>query len=155
MRKQIYGGKYEVSDDGTIYSNVSSHGPKPLVGKVTNWGYRMVVLTVDGKKLYKNVHRLVAEAFIPNPENKRTINHIDGNKLNNCVQNLEWATTRENVCHARDALGTKSAKISMEIANQLRAEYATTHISQRQLAKKYGLQHTEVGYILRNKRWCA
>lgn len=64
-------------------------------------GYLFVGLADTSGKLKTHlVHRLVAEAFIPNPENKLRVNHIDGNKLNNSVQNLEWATQLENVRHA-------------------------------------------------------
>ena len=63
-------------------------------------GYKYVTLyhRNQGKKLY--IHRLLAELYIPNPENKRTVNHIDGNKQNNCLTNLEWATDGENIKHA-------------------------------------------------------
>lgn len=108
----------------------------------------MIVLTVNGKKLYPNVHRLVAKLFIPNPNGLREINHKDGNKLNNKVSNLEWVTTQENQLHARD-MGLTSCKINMEIANKIRQDKGT----HRFLAKKYGLKKTQIGMILSNKCW--
>lgn len=63
-------------------------------------GYLQVVLNKKGDKSYKKVHRLVAENFIENPLNKREVNHIDGNKHNNNLSNLEWVTSSENQIHA-------------------------------------------------------
>lgn len=63
-------------------------------------GYYSVMLTKNHKKKNHKVHQLVAKAFIPNPENKEMINHIDCNRLNNRVENLEWCTNRENQLHA-------------------------------------------------------
>jgi hypothetical protein len=66
-------------------------------------GYRVLELYKDSKRYFKKVHRLVAEAFIPNPENKPEVNHIDTDKTNNCVTNLEWVTGKENSKHIYDA----------------------------------------------------
>ena len=78
---------------------------KPTVNKC---GYYQTVLYKKGKKRNVLVHRLVAEAFLPNLNNKPTINHIDGNKLNNKLDNLEWATYTEQLIHVNSFLGKKS-----------------------------------------------
>lgn len=150
----IYDGRYEVGSDGNIYTTVKYKKKTAMIGKVAKSGYRMVVLTVDGKKIYKNVHRLVAEAFIANPDNKREVNHIDGNKLNNSVDNLEWVTTRENQLHNRDTLHCMSkAKLSMEKANEIREKYAQGGVTHRKLAELYGVKKSIIGQILTNKSW--
>lgn len=79
---------------------------RPLATHINNRGYRAVCL----RKTTFMVHRLVAQAFIPNPENKPVVNHIDGNKLNNHVSNLEWATVAENNRHARETGLHKQAR---------------------------------------------
>lgn len=61
-----------------------------------NYGYLIVVLCKDGKHRTRKVHRLVAETYIPNPEGKREVDHIDNNRKNNCIQNLRWVTSAEN-----------------------------------------------------------
>ena len=71
-------------------------------------GYCIVRLRKNGDTFALYVHRLVAEAFIPNPENKPCVNHIDGNKHNNCVSNLEWNTYSENNLHAYSVLDRKA-----------------------------------------------
>lgn len=100
MKQLFINGKptdYMISQEGKIYSNKTK---RELTGTIYNSGYRFVRLTTeDGKKGYA-IHRLVAQSFIPNPKNLPIVNHKDGNKLNNCVNNLEWVTQSENRKHA-------------------------------------------------------
>ena len=77
-----------------------SHPEYILKGNINRWGYHKVLLRKDGKASPHLVHRLVAQAFIPNPENYETINHKDCNKLNNSIENLEWCTRNYNTKHA-------------------------------------------------------
>lgn len=86
---------YEIDELGNIYRN-----NKKIKPQLNNNGYYRVGFWKDGKVIKKYVHRLVAETFIPNPMNKSQVNHIDGNKLNNSVGNLEWATPKENIIHS-------------------------------------------------------
>lgn len=94
-------GKYFVSNLGNVKGIVRSGSSGDMLKPIPNkFGYLSVHLYDHPRNKAFLIHRLVATAFIPNPENKRTVNHIDGNKLNNCVSNLEWATYSENHKHA-------------------------------------------------------
>ena len=86
------------------YSKTKPFTPPEQVIKPTlcSWGYYTVRITAEKQHADYFIHRLVATAFIPNPQNKTQVNHIDGNKLNNCVDNLEWVTPSENIQHAYD-----------------------------------------------------
>ena len=111
-------GWYEVSNLGRVRAKkrqityTNRHGvtrtrndkPKIIAGRKTG-GYFQVVLRKNGTVKQPVLHRLVADAFIPNVFNKPQVNHIDGDKLNNVVSNLEWVTSSENCWHAFNVLG--------------------------------------------------
>lgn len=96
-----YEGLYQVSDDGHV-RRVKAHEPKIL--KNREGLYYTVSLSQNGKKKSFSIHRLVAEHFLDKPEGKAEVNHKDGNKLNNNVENLEWVSQKQNQDHAIEKL---------------------------------------------------
>ena len=127
-----YEGLYQVSNFGKVKSLnksiIRNNGrkqtfkEKTLKEGLSGNGYYSVSLTKNGKGKTFNIHKLVAIAFIENKNNDKCVNHIDGNKLNNTVGNLEWVTSQENVKHAyatglisTDSIDSRHLKISKAV----------------------------------------
>lgn len=107
MIKKIknYEDNYEIDDLGNIYSlprNGTIKEKKIISSKINKYGYKQCHLMKNNKMKTFLVHRLVAQAFIPNPNKLPQVNHKDGNKSNNCVNNLEWVSVSSNTKHAFD-----------------------------------------------------
>ena len=120
-------------------------------------GYPRVDLSRDNKKTHMSIHRLVATAFIPNPESKPQVNHIDGNPKNNCVEKLEWCTSSENNQHAlatglrRQGGEHPDAKLTNEQARFIRDNPGS--LNERQLAKMFGVDPSTIADIRRGEHY--
>ena len=154
-------GMYQVSNLGRVRSldRIDCAGRKlrgaPIAFNVYK-GYRGVWLNKDSKGTYRRIHRLVGETFIPNPEGKRTINHKDGDKSNNRVSNLEWATHTENSLHAfANGLRRPKRKIDVkdipEILNLRKSGETYEKIAQRYGVTKACIHHIVAGKTYRKK----
>lgn len=103
------------------------------------------------------IHRLVAQAFIPNPDNKPQVNHIDGNKLNNNYSNLEWCTSKENVKHSYDIgirkTGEKHHCAKLKENDILEIRTNKNNLTQKELGLIYGVTHFLINRIVTKKEW--
>ena len=152
-----YEGKYLVSNLGRVQSIVRRKPhicSQSLIGGHGNSKYCRVSLWDGSKQTDYLVHRLVAVAFLPNPENKPQVNHIDGNKQNNRIENLEWNTSSENHIHARSVLGhhigskNGRSKFSPEQIMTIR-ELGKTE-SGAEIARRLNVHKTTICRILAN-----
>lgn len=92
--------KYLACSDGYVINAETGH---VMAGTVKKTGYvETILIDENGKPHYRLLHRIIAEAFVENEGNKPEVNHVDGNKENNCAENLEWVTRAENLQHAYD-----------------------------------------------------
>jgi hypothetical protein len=150
-----YEGLYQVSNLGRVkslermipYSKGMRKIPEKIMKQEKNTdGYLRLKLVNNSGKKNKKIHRLVAEAFIPNPEEKKCINHIDGDKSNNCVKNLEWVTYGENMKHAYENGLTTSWNIGKHYHwNKGHSEETKQKLRKKQTGRRYswGHGHTE------------
>jgi len=106
MKNIPFNEKYSITEDGTVINNKTKRVKKAHLDRC---GYLHMRLSDKNKKYF--VHRLVALTYIENPDNKETVNHKDGNKLNNHVSNLEWMTNKENLKHAYNNNLTKGIPV--------------------------------------------
>ena len=152
-------GLYRVSSEGVL---VSTPRRGTNGGAVTRYkmkhGYEEYHLFKDGKRHRRYVHRVLAKCFISNPENKPCVNHIDGNPLNNTMDNLEWVTHKENIQHAvKTGLMTTigenhhSVKLTDKNVLEIRDLYNHKIYNQRELSEIYGVAQSNVSVIVRNK----
>lgn len=162
-----YVGIYKISSIGDVIGldrvtnnpiNLTTKGVllKPSIKR----GYKCVVLQKEGKRTYPSIHRLVAINFLPNPENKPQVNHINGIKTDNRVENLEWNTSKENINHAFDNNLRKSQNGALNINARL-TEIQVSEIrslknkgvSQVDIMRMYGMSRSNVNDIVNNRIW--
>lgn len=146
---------YFVSEDGQIISKKTGRVLKP---RRLPAGYHRVSLCVDGKPKDSYIHRLVAQSFIPNPESKPCVNHINGNKADNRVENLEWCTYGENQQHAIDTgllscrgEAHSNSKLTEDAVREIRQN--AQGLSQAALGKLYGVSAAMVNRVRARKAW--
>ena len=147
--KDIHGfeGLYQVSNLGRIKSEFREGTKGGIIKQFVINKYLKVNLHKDGKEHFIYTHRLVALAFVPNPENKPQVNHINGNKYDNRAINLEWSTNAENLQHAIDTGLRKFKKVGQFKNGILIKEYPNC----LQASKQTGIPQPNIWYCLNGK----
>lgn len=138
---------YEIDTNGTVF------GKKGQPLHPSNSGHGLLVnFTIAGKSVTRQVHRLVAKQFIPNPSNKPTVNHKDGNPRNNNVDNLEWATQKEQMIHARDVLGKKPYNRMPIIGMHIKTREVIKLESCAEAARKFNKRRCTFDFVVQGKK---
>ena len=135
-----YEGLYAITEDGKVWSYRSNRFLKTNINRS---GYQYVVVSVGGERKTFTIHKLVAEAFIPNPEGKQQVNHKDEDKTNNKVENLEWMTAIENVNYGTRTLRTQTPVYCVELDRVFDGV--------REAARELGLHHNNISAVCRGR----
>lgn len=154
MNKKEYGDGYIIFENGDIYNKYN----KKLSPVDNGKGYLIINININKKRTCKSIHRLLGECFLENPNNYTDINHIDGNRKNNALSNLEWCSHGYNIKHSynlknRTALGSHNANckysenLVLEICELLSRGFKPTVI--RDLGYPYSL----IRQIKQRKTW--
>lgn len=162
MHKKIKGfEEYTVTKTGDVYSH--KNGKKKKLKPENNHGYLRVALSSQGRSKKFRIHRLVAMSFINNKNNHKCVNHLDGNKKNNCVENLEWCSFSDNQKHSYRVLGRKVNKTMLgktkdkhhnsipTIIINLKNGRKQNFVSRRECAKFMGVSDSMLVYAIKNK----
>lgn len=156
-----YEGLYQVSNLGRVKSikrliydinkkqNVYIQKETILKYGLNHKGYKMVKLQKNKQKKTISIHRLVALTFIPNPNNLEQVNHIDGNKENNCVSNLEWCNNEYNHQHAIEHNLCKTRKVELTDVNGNKYQFNNLHLMFKFIKRRPGGDYKN--YINKNK----
>ena len=145
---------YLVNPYGVVWSRRAGKPLKPHM----SGAYHRVLLQEKGKKWRPSIHRLVALSYLSNPHNKENVNHIDGNKLNNKVTNLEWVTRKENVRHAWDT-GLVNTKGEGNGRSKLKSRHVEAIrlikdiLPASEIAELFGVGKTAISDIINNRTW--
>lgn len=132
---------------------------KVLSTHISTNGRRMVTLTINNKSCHRTVYRLLAEAFIPNPDNLPQIDHINGNKLDDRLENLEWVTGEENLRRAKEMglLSYKGDDSPVAVLSNTKVEDICSKLEEgytvKELAEEYGVGRTTISDIKNGKIW--
>lgn len=149
-RKKYTIKDYEITESGEI---INIHNGHKRVLQPNTKGYLRVM--INGKNLF--VHRLVAEKYVPNPENKPQVNHIDGNKLNNHYTNLEWATNQENRNHAiKYGLHTMGEDCSWSKLNNDKVKFIRKHkddITVKEFTELFNVTRATIDDVIKFRSW--
>ena len=147
---------YLIRDNGTVWSEKRN---RVLKGTIKRNEYQTVYLTHNNKQYNLMIHRLVAEAFCPNPNNYTIVHHRDNNSLNNCAENLEWVTRMENIHHAIKTGLKKFVYGSKNPCSKLTDEdviYIRTHhpeFSVKTLSQKFNVSKTTIQRVIQRKTY--
>jgi DNA-binding transcriptional regulator YiaG len=144
--------QYLIDNSGNVFSMKRK---KLLKKQISGNGYPIIYLYDGEKPNRRYIHRLVAEAFIPNPENKATVNHKDGNKQNNHWTNLEWNSYSENNKHAYDIGTKKPVKHTDETKNAISSKKRHLNDLQIRIIRKliiFGMNYTQIGRMFNASR---
>ena len=137
---------YMVSSDGKVWS-LKKGKKKELKPKTDSCGYLLVRLYINGRQVHKYIHRLVAEAFISNPDNLPQVNHKDENKTNNCVDNLEWCTAEYN-----NNYGTHNEKVGKALGKAVVClETGVVYPSTHEVSRKTGIKLPSISKCLNGR----
>ena len=152
---------YKIDTSGRVFRNRTKNLSNPVWKELipvlcSGTGYYLVTLCHEGVRKNKRIHRLLMEAFVPNPENKKQVNHIDGVKTNNSLSNLEWATSVENTQHAVDlGLCEKAIAASRKPILQIDRDSSRViaeHISIHEAGRTTGVAWQNISKVVRGIR---